>query len=181
MSGCDPGPLPILIHDTVIFKNIENDSVSRLVLVYLETAKHRSSRSTKSTSMAPKPPRGSSSIRFFNSTVKTFSTSRIGEAGLEARVTTEREAIGYPHFRAVKKTCFALFGLLLDRALPRSSARRCSDEIPEMRYAQPTGTRPKSLEVIMLRRLRSRTRRLGRNRDSGTCRRSSPSWVQPSY
>jgi hypothetical protein len=31
--------LPILVHDTVIFKNIENDSVSRLLPVYLETAK----------------------------------------------------------------------------------------------------------------------------------------------
>ncbi|WP_158793812.1 DUF2326 domain-containing protein [Granulicella sp. L60] len=31
--------LPILIHDTVIFKNIENDSVSRLLPVYLETEK----------------------------------------------------------------------------------------------------------------------------------------------
>ena len=31
--------LPILLHDTVIFKNIENDSVSRLLPVYLETAK----------------------------------------------------------------------------------------------------------------------------------------------
>lgn len=31
--------LPILVHDTVIFKNIENDSVSRLLPVYLETLK----------------------------------------------------------------------------------------------------------------------------------------------
>ena len=31
--------LPILVHDTVIFKNIENDSVSRLLPVYLGTAK----------------------------------------------------------------------------------------------------------------------------------------------
>ncbi len=31
--------LPILVHDTVVFKNIENDSVSRLLPVYLETAK----------------------------------------------------------------------------------------------------------------------------------------------
>jgi hypothetical protein len=31
--------LPILVHDTVIFKNIENDSVSRILPVYLETAK----------------------------------------------------------------------------------------------------------------------------------------------
>ena len=31
--------LPILVHDTVIFKNIENDSVSRLLPVYLETEK----------------------------------------------------------------------------------------------------------------------------------------------
>jgi uncharacterized protein YydD (DUF2326 family) len=31
--------LPILVHDTVIFKNIENDSVSRLLPVYLESAK----------------------------------------------------------------------------------------------------------------------------------------------
>jgi len=31
--------LPILVHDTVIFKNIENDSVSRLLPVYLETMK----------------------------------------------------------------------------------------------------------------------------------------------
>jgi hypothetical protein len=31
--------LPVLGHDTVIFKNIENDSVSRLLPVYLETAK----------------------------------------------------------------------------------------------------------------------------------------------
>ena len=31
--------LPILVHDTVIFKNIENDSVSRLLPVYLETTK----------------------------------------------------------------------------------------------------------------------------------------------
>jgi hypothetical protein len=31
--------LPILMHDTVIFKNIENDSVSRLLPVYLETEK----------------------------------------------------------------------------------------------------------------------------------------------
>jgi molybdopterin converting factor small subunit len=31
--------LPILVHDTVIFKNIENDSVSRLLPVYLETVK----------------------------------------------------------------------------------------------------------------------------------------------
>lgn len=31
--------LPILVHDTVIFKNIDNDSVSRLVPVYSETAK----------------------------------------------------------------------------------------------------------------------------------------------
>ena len=31
--------LPILVHDTVIFKNIENDSVSRFLPVYLETSK----------------------------------------------------------------------------------------------------------------------------------------------
>jgi hypothetical protein len=31
--------LPILVHDTVIFKNIENDSISRLLPVYLETPK----------------------------------------------------------------------------------------------------------------------------------------------
>jgi Uncharacterised protein conserved in bacteria (DUF2326) len=31
--------LPILVHDTVVFKNIENDSVSRILPVYLETAK----------------------------------------------------------------------------------------------------------------------------------------------
>jgi Uncharacterised protein conserved in bacteria (DUF2326) len=31
--------LPILVHDTVIFKNIENDSVSRLLPVYLDTSK----------------------------------------------------------------------------------------------------------------------------------------------
>jgi hypothetical protein len=31
--------LPILVHDTVVFKNIENDSVSRLLPVYLRTSK----------------------------------------------------------------------------------------------------------------------------------------------
>jgi hypothetical protein len=31
--------LPILVHDTLIFKNIENDSVSRILPVYLETVK----------------------------------------------------------------------------------------------------------------------------------------------
>ncbi len=31
--------LPILVHDTVVFKNIENDSVARLLPVYIGSSK----------------------------------------------------------------------------------------------------------------------------------------------
>ena len=84
--------LPILVHDTVIFKNIENDSVSRLLPVYLETAKQSFIALDEIDKYGSETPCYSSSIELFSSTRRTFSTSRIGEAGLDDRITAGREA-----------------------------------------------------------------------------------------